>query len=93
MTLAQIRAMFEVGQTWHAVNTYRTGADGPRTLVEMRSTQFVWSNPGAPRFWMTFPKKSEVIEASPGRLVFRLETQDREGTVTLTREVTQASNV
>jgi len=87
MTLAQIRAMFQVGQVWDAVNTYQTGADGPRRLEKIETKNFIWSTSTAPRFWMTFPKASDVLEASEGRLVFKLVGHNsREGTVTLTRE-------
>ena len=85
MSLAQIRAMFRVGEVWDAVNTLHPKADGARTLQELHTKQFVWSSAEWPRFWMNFPKASEIVEASDGKLVFRILGHQREGTITLRR--------
>jgi hypothetical protein len=49
MTLKQIRAKFTAGEEWTADNTYDPHASGPRVLVEMRSTQFIWKTSQAER--------------------------------------------
>jgi hypothetical protein len=91
MTLAQIRAMFQVGQVWEAVNTLNPKADGARTLQELHTKQFVWSSDAMPRFWMNFPKAGEIVEASDGKLVFRILGNNREGTITLRRRAVCAA--
>lgn len=86
MTLKEIHAMFQVGQTWNAVNTRHSGACGPRTVSEIFTKQIVFKQPGdATRFWMTLPKAAEVIEARAGYLKFRL-MDGRDTTVELTKE-------
>lgn len=85
MTLAQIRAMFRVGQVWDAINTLNPKADGARTLQELHTKQIVWASAEMSRFWMDFPRASEILEASDGRLVFRVRAHNREGTITLAR--------
>jgi hypothetical protein len=78
MTLKQIRAMFAVGEEWTADNTYSPGASGPRVLVEMRSTQFIWKTAQAARSFMQLPKASQIIEARDGFLSFKLFTSEEE---------------
>jgi hypothetical protein len=87
MTLKEIRAQFAPGQVWEAENTYNPNANGQRTLSEMKTTQFVWKTAHVPRYWMDFPKKSQITEAGEGLLVFRLfETGDNaHHTLTLRR--------
>ena len=73
MTLKEIHAMFVLGSTWAAVNTRVAGACGPRTVSEIFTKQIVFKQPGDDtRRWLTLPKASEVIEARPGYLKFKL---------------------
>lgn len=94
MTLKQIHAMFAVGQTWEAVNTYRPKASGRRELVQKLTTQLVWKTETSPRSWMTLPKAAEIIEARDGYLCFLMfppsktdqyPNVDPTATITLTR--------
>ena len=88
MTLKQIHAMFEVGQTWLATNTYQHKASGPRVLVQKLSAQLVWKTSMADRSWMKFPKASDIVEVRDGFLAFRLFPDGRrpDAIVTLTRK-------
>lgn len=91
MTLEDIKAMFQPGQEWEAVNTHMPKASGVRKVVQVLTTQMVWANHLGPKFWMQFPKASQVIEARDGFLKFDLYEAgakfrpDHETTVTLTR--------
>jgi hypothetical protein len=87
MTLKQIHAMFEVGQTWIATNSHQPKAAGPRVVVQKLSSQLVWKNHLADRFWMRIPKASAIVEAREGFLSFRLfaDGSHPDAVVTLTR--------
>lgn len=76
MTLKEILAMFEPGQTWIAQNTKVPTACGRRVLLEKKSENIVWRQPESPkpeqRLWMPIPKARHIIEARPGYLSFML---------------------
>ena len=73
MTLQQIRDMFPVGSRWHIENSYLPKMNGERTLIKL-ATKFNWLMNDGRKPFAPFPKQSQVIEASDGKLVYRLFT-------------------
>lgn len=83
MTLAEIKAMFKIGQVWTGKRT--PGFKGEactitkRTVSELRGNAIIFSlNGDGQRYWCNWPKARDIIEARPGYLRFKLPTVDAE---------------
>lgn len=75
MTLAEIKAMFQPGTTWHAATPYPK-TSGPRTVLRMESKKIVWTTSHSDRpLYMDLPPQSQVIEAREGFLMWHLFPQ------------------
>lgn len=76
MTLAQIRAMLQVGSVWR-FNVDRSALHSPnadeiRTIEKVQTSEFVakQADGKCKSIWTPFPKASQVIEARDGYLKF-----------------------
>ena len=73
MTLAQIKAMFQLGQRWHGIRNCshpEKVRNEMRTVVQIRSREVVFELPNGTLWHTQLPKASEVKEARPGFLRF-----------------------
>lgn len=76
MTLPQIKAMFKPGDVWIGRRTPGFKEDvtvSRRTIQQVRGNDYICDNgDGKGRFYGSFPKARDVIEARDGYLKFNL---------------------
>jgi len=71
MTLREIKAMFNVGDTWNAVNTYIPAINGDRKIIEIRDDGIIASTNLYRNIHTEWPKASQIIAARPGYIKIR----------------------
>ena len=72
MTLSSIKSMFIPGDYWSVqYSGESTRERPPYRQVHKATGELVWDYGGKTHFHTPWPKATEVVEASPGRLVFR----------------------
>ena len=72
ISIEEFKAMFHVGDTWRAVNTYITATNGDRKILEIRDSGIISETSQCKNIHTVWPKASQIISARPGYVKFRL---------------------
>lgn len=86
MSYAAFKRRIRVGTIVEAVGHYNPAVSGQRTAVEVGATGVFWSNEWNPRFWLSWPKASEVQVHSPDTVTLKFPDGKLMSTFTIVKE-------
>lgn len=85
-TYAAFRRRIRTGAIIEAIGHYDPKASGPRTALKVGATGVWWQNDNLPRFWLSWPKASEIEMVSPDSVLLKFPDGKPMSTLTIVSE-------